>query len=660
MNARTQSLAPNKTDISAHLYALFDPAFVQAYPDAWIEIAYGYAPTGGDVNAARHFSVFQLQEAAEFAEAKNMAGYNIYVGPAIRQGSRPAGRAKDNHVATAAFAWSEFDGEGDAGRIRSILKERDLAAGMIVTTGRVPHLRAHLYFRLAEVVTPETLRAANGALVACLGSDSVQNPSRVMRLAGTVNYPTPKKQADGYVAELVTLQPKPEARAFSAEELIGLSGKSSRLSDFLSIKPGRGDDELVALLEASKIKNWHNNMRDAIATMIGRGWSDSAIRLSSAPYCNNGATDPDLVPLIGGARAKWDRPNQEDALPTAEPKRQLPRLVTSAEFVEAFVPPDYAIDGLIQRRFLYSMTANTGHGKTGVALLVALLMATGSSLGHREIDKGRVLYFAGENPDDVRMRWIALCEKHGVEPKALDVHFLPGTGKLSEVAPLIKAEVAKIGEVSLIIIDTSIAYFDGDDENNNVQAVAHARRMREMLSLPGGPCVVVLCHPVKNAQKDNLLPRGGGSFLNEMDGNLTCWRDEDIVSLHWSGKFRGPDFEPIKFQLRPVKTGKIKDSKGRIVPTVIVQHLDAENESRLEKQMSDNEDALLMAMAKHPGASLAGLAVALGWLTSKGEDKSKVRRHAKKLAADKLVKTVRGKLVLTEFGSKEATRLATR
>jgi hypothetical protein len=33
--------------------------------------------------------------------------------------------------------------------------------------------------------------------------------------------------------------------------------------------------------------------------------------------------------------------------------------------------------------------------------------------------------------------------------------------------------------------------------------------------------VVVNCHPVKNATADNLLPAGGGTFLNEVDGNLT-------------------------------------------------------------------------------------------------------------------------------------------
>jgi hypothetical protein len=33
-------LVPNKSDIAAHLYALFDPAFVQPYPEAWFEVAY--------------------------------------------------------------------------------------------------------------------------------------------------------------------------------------------------------------------------------------------------------------------------------------------------------------------------------------------------------------------------------------------------------------------------------------------------------------------------------------------------------------------------------------------------------------------------------------------------------------------------------------------
>src|SRR5260370_34618452 len=40
-------LCPNKANIAAHLYALFPPAFVQAHPDSWVEIAYANPATGG-------------------------------------------------------------------------------------------------------------------------------------------------------------------------------------------------------------------------------------------------------------------------------------------------------------------------------------------------------------------------------------------------------------------------------------------------------------------------------------------------------------------------------------------------------------------------------------------------------------------------------------
>ncbi|MGC2712514.1 MAG: AAA family ATPase, partial [Pseudolabrys sp.] len=70
-------------------------------------------------------------------------------------------------------------------------------------------------------------------------------------------------------------------------------------------------------------------------------------------------------------------------------------LQSSGEFVKDFTPPDYLIDGLLQRRYLYSLTGPTGSGKTCLALLIAAHVALGSSLDGREIEKARVLFFAG-------------------------------------------------------------------------------------------------------------------------------------------------------------------------------------------------------------------------------------------------------------------------
>jgi hypothetical protein len=115
----------------------------------------------------------------------------------------------------------------------------------------------------------------------------------------------------------------------------------------------------------------------------------------------------------------------------------------------------------------------------------------------------------------------------------------------------------------LVIVDTSAAYFEGDAENDNVQMGAHARRMRGLVDLPGQLCVLVACHPVKNVPDNGLLPCGGGALIAEVYGNLTARKSDNVATLHWQGKFQGPDFAPVPFQLATEMTKAIKDSKSR-------------------------------------------------------------------------------------------------
>ena len=96
-------------------------------------------------------------------------------------------------------------------------------------------------------------------------------------------------------------------------------------------------------------------------------------------------------------------------------------IVSSGDFVRQWVPADYVIYGVVRQGWLYTFTAPTGHGKTAVTLSITEAIASGRHLGSVEVKRGRVLYLAGENPDDVRARWIAMCERSGVDPD-----FAPG------------------------------------------------------------------------------------------------------------------------------------------------------------------------------------------------------------------------------------------
>ncbi len=339
-----------------------------------------------------------------------------------------------------------------------------------------------------------------------------------------------------------------------------------------------------------------------------------------------------------------------------EPERFIK---SSAEFVAGFVPPDYLIDHLLQRRFCYSLTGATGAGKTTVTLQVAASVALGKPFGGRGVEKGRVLFLAGENPDDIRMRWIALSDVMGFDLTTIGVHFIPGVFRIGEMTDRISREAEMLGGVALVIVDTSAAYYPGSEENSNVQMGEHARQLRDLATLPGGPCVIINCHPVKNAGPENLLPRGGGAFVAEVDGNLTCTKSDTLVTLHWQGKFRGPDFEPIILETKTVTVDRLRDSKGRLIPSVVAQVItETERQSKAIDTRSD-EDALLIALLVFDEGAASGAAVArhLGWFKSNGEpSRQRAKRLADRLRQARLLTEERGALVLTEKGRKAAMK----
>ena len=130
--------------------------------------------------------------------------------------------------------------------------------------------------------------------------------------------------------------------------------------------------------------------------------------------------------------------------------------------------------------------------------------------------------------------------------------------------------------------------------------------------------------------------------------------------MHWAGKFRGPQFEPISFKMEVRTVETVKDSKGRPMPSVVALPVtDADAQDQLAKTIRD-EDAVLQAMLDNPSASMAQIAQELGWLTAKTNLplKSKVERAIQSLKDDKLVKKHRKKWRLTNQGKEEAEEIS--
>ena len=326
------------------------------------------------------------------------------------------------------------------------------------------------------------------------------------------------------------------------------------------------------------------------------------------------------------------------------------RLLGSSDFVEGFIPADYIVDGILRRGWLYTFTAPTGHGKTALTMRLAMAIATGQPILDVAVAQGSVLYLAGENPDDVRSRWIASLEEQNLDAADVPAYFTDGVFSIRNNLPKIIATLEAAGiELTLVVVDTLAAYFDGADPNSNSDQQEFATMvLRALTRLPGRPTVIVPAHPVKGAQRSNLVPMGGSALLNQVDGNLTAWLKGEVVTLSWQGKFRGAPFEHLQFELAPTTSDRLVDAKGRHMPTVLAKPLTMARSMKLATEAEKQENRMLELVAANPLITQRVLATQIGMSKSKAGrlQKELLDRHWLKREGRGLVLTDEGKGVI--------------
>ncbi len=359
---------------------------------------------------------------------------------------------------------------------------------------------------------------------------------------------------------------------------------------------------------------------------------------------------------MNGPPADWEILDAMSGAPKGKPApaRELP-LSEFSKYVGSFVAPDYLIDRILITGRVYSLTAATGHLKTAWATYAALCVACGKAMAGLAVRQSRVLLLSGENDEDQKARTIATVQEFGLTPPPGYFHVLSGSQGIGSLMGRIKDINEEHGPFGLIVTDTSIAYFGGDDENTNTEMQTHAEFFREFTRMPGTPTALILCHPTKNPTKDNLIPRGGGAFLNAVDGNLTLWKTAERATLHWQGKFRGASFEPMDFQMRVVTLNGRVNVKGEPIESVVIAPLDDAGLARMLREEWTDENKVLDEMLRAPQDSIADWCKALNWIGATGQpQKSKMHNIMMDLERDKLVTLERKKWILTAVGAKTA------
>jgi hypothetical protein len=373
---------------------------------------------------------------------------------------------------------------------------------------------------------------------------------------------------------------------------------------------------------------------------------DSAREAKATVAAYRKANDPHAKGSSKGA-AQSAKPNGPDAPAT---------LISGVEFMGAITPPEYSVRPLVQRGHLVALTGLTGHGKSTVSAMALAGCLSGRAIGGMRFRKSRALLLAGENPSNAAIQLRGALRHYGVTDAELSqLSVRSGSGRLTDIGGPIFDEAAAKGDHGLVVVDTSLAFFSYDNENDNVQQLQHAKDARRFTFMPGAPGVLLNCHPVKNAGRDNLIPRGGGALMNELDANLTIWNDGETLELGFN-KLRGPAFDPMTFHLELQDIGLVDDEGVPILPPVAVPLSESEAWDA-NKRQNEDENRLLDAMLRFPAHSIAAWAMDCGWISETGNpSKSKVHRILKALDKDKLTKLFRGHWKLTEAGKKEAAK----
>lgn len=271
----------------------------------------------------------------------------------------------------------------------------------------------------------------------------------------------------------------------------------------------------------------------------------------------------------------------ESTAPASTSKRKEAVLVPYSAFTAALEAPHYVWDEVLQQGCLYALTARWGHGKTAIALSVAMHVAAGVGFHGRQVAPGKVLYLCGENPADVRLRAVAVAQVFGLDSAALEgVYFTQRPFAMDngpELERFLRAAVP-VGPFALAVIDTGPAHSAGQEENDNREMHALAIAMRDFMAPLGNPATVALMHPAKGAGRESLEPRGGGAFSGSIDGELCAWSEGGVVEFFHRTKFRGPGFEPLYFALTRTALPGMLTNFGRPVVTVVATPTEAPKE----------------------------------------------------------------------------------
>jgi hypothetical protein len=533
--SEASNAAPDRGLMLRHVELVFGGDYDGAL-DGLVELAWTDPATG----ALRHGQLFgtdKFEELTERAEALNrVEGCNVYLGAALRKpGTTRDRRASDAAFYSAPFAWADIDDNCVSAAVHAA-KASGAPPTMTIVTGRHPYLRAQLWWRLAEA---ERDGAAIKALCASIGlalngDSTVSNPSRVLRLGGSIAWPVKPGRAREATEVHIPQDGRPNsyyvaalAKSFAAlAPLLNAAPKSPEQSAPPNAPPPNnpkpvelpiGSLSVEAMFAAIRSgQRWHDNVIRLVAHWIARGLSDVEVLAMASeitlPGFTADQTRRDLARMIDGGRRKWNVPNPTHAIHAIEDKAPpAPRAIRWRDGANAAMTPhrQWLIKGLALRRQLSVLVAPPGAGKSTLGIALAVAGATGRDdiTGFHIAETVKCWVWNNEDDEDeLDRRLIAVMTRWNVGPADLRHRFglnsgsdnlliVARAGKDGKVVRLPDIDaitgIVRAEGIGLLIVDPFIETHEVD-ENDNAQIKTVAAMWREVARREN--CAVILVH----------------------------------------------------------------------------------------------------------------------------------------------------------------------
>ena len=225
--------------------------------------------------------------------------------------------------------------------------------------------------------------------------------------------------------------------------------------------------------------------------------------------------------------------------------------------------PKFLIEGMIEQKSLALVFGRPASGKSFFAVDVAASVASGKPFQGLKVQKGDVVYIAGEGVRGLKRRFLAWAKVHEVAPENVRVMLSRSAVNYRDENAIKKLEeelenALKRGlNPCLFVLDTLARNYGDGDENSNEHMGKFIRVVDSFNDKFG--CATLIVH--HSGHSDSQRGRGASSLKGALDSEFLCAKKDDAILVTST---KAKDFEApadLHLKLTSVELGTTSEGK---------------------------------------------------------------------------------------------------